>query len=350
LSRSRANSGQGKSSGLERNDILPFLEESVKIFDREMKEYSKFREIAEHTARWVYGGKAAPPQFKILDDKPLGRGTYGKVDRAQEASTGQQYALKRIATGSGSSQVSSADWVKNEINIMRKLTHHHITTLAFSTQDHQGFSLYILPVAECNLGDFLERSTKSGKYTEKQAYMWFGCLVSALDYAHRSGVVHKDIKPANILIDKNGDRILLTDFGLAKDLSAHGITRTTGPLIVGTPKYLAPECTPEGERTDSVDIFALGCVYAEILSSLAGRLLGEFDKERLEWGGVEFRCCLKDVKHWLKQKDFRSEGKKHRIVGQTCDMLAVDAIDRPKAADILEKFSIDGLRCASCPR
>lgn len=349
LSILRANSSSGKKNALEKDDIRPFLEESVDLFNRAKKECSKLREVVEQTARLVDRDKAAPPQFKKLGDTTLGRGTFSKVDRVQEVSTDQRYALKRITTGPGSSQVASDAWVKNEMRIMRRLSHHHITTLAYSTKDNQGFSLYIMPLAECNLHDYLEHSTNRGKYTEKQTYTWFGCLIAALDYAHRSGIKHKDIKPANILIDEKGERIFLTDFGLAKDFSDHGVSRTTGPLIVGTPKYLAPECTPEGERTESVDTFALGCVYAEILGSLSGQPLGEFDRKRNEWGGVEFRYCLGKLKHWLnEQKDIRNEGTKNRVLMQTQDMLAEDAIDRPKAAYISEKLT--SLRCARCPR
>ena len=338
-----------ESGVLERDDILPYFEESGELFGQARKEYEKIREIAQQVADFVQNKKTAPPQFERLSDKPLGSGTYGKVYKVREISTGQLYALKRIAAGSGSSQVSSDDRVRNEMKVMRKLSHHHITTLAYSTKDRQGFSLYILPVAECDLGAYLETHVKNSKYTQKQIYAWFGCLIGALDYAHRNGIKHKDMKPGNILIDESGERIMVTDFGLAKDFSAQGTSRTTGPVVVGTPKYFAPECTSDGERTEAVDVFALGCIYAEILSYLGGQSLTEFDKKRKGWGGVEFRDSLEDVKRWLKkQKDMQNE-KKNRIVTQTLDMLAEDVDERANAPEVCEKLTnAAGLRCARC--
>lgn len=250
----RANYGLGKSNGL-RDDILPFLEESVNQFNHSKKDYSKARALVEQVA-WKFRDQAVPPQFTKPYDRSLGRGTYSTVNKVQEVSTGQLYALKRIPAGAGSSQVSSFDRVMNEINIMRKLSHHHITTLGYSTKDNQGFNLHIFPVAECDLGEFLRgqhhlfdylKPTTRHERSEKMIYKRFGCLISALDYAHRSDIKHRDLKPSNILIDEKGERILLTDFGLAKDFSDHGVSRSTGPLIIGTSKYLAPECTPEGE-------------------------------------------------------------------------------------------------------
>ncbi|MCJ1285521.1 hypothetical protein MMC26_004861 [Xylographa opegraphella] len=339
-----------RSKRLEKKDFQFFLDTSVNLFEERKKEYIKLGEVVRQTARWVYKDKATPPQFTILVDRPLGRGTYGKVDTVKEVSTGQLYARKRLMAGPGLSQVFSVDRVWNEINIMRRLVHHHITTLAFSTKDDQGFSLYILPVAECNLGNFLKTSKQSGTYTNAQVYMWFGCLIGALDYAHRCGVVHKDIKPENILIDDEGERVLLTDFGLAKEFS-DGVSRTTGPLIVGTPKYLAPECQEHGDRTESVDVFALGCVYAEILSFLSGQALESFDETRRGWGGEPFRCCLEDTKRWLnKQKDVRKESNHNRIISQTRYMLSAEEVDRPSAGDVSGNLTGDGLRCAKCSR
>ena len=297
---------------------------------------------------WIQSQGAAVAQFISIGDRPLGAGTYSEVYKVQEISTNQQYAHKRISAGPGASQISSIDLVKNEVNIMRKLSHHHIATLAFSTRDNQGFNLYISPVAQCSLHDYLDKSDRSGTYEYAQVFRWVGCLVSALDYAHRNGIKHKDIKPANILIDENGERILLTDFGLARDFSAHGASQTTGPVIVGTPKYFAPECTPEGERTEAVDVFALGCVYAEILSSLGGQTLTDFDERRRGWGSVEFRSCLDKLNIWLLEQ--RTEDRKHRVVNQVQDMILRDAKHRPLAADLLEKFTGRGLRCARCPR
>jgi serine/threonine-protein kinase len=91
-------------------------------------------------------------------------------------------------------------------------------------------------------------------------------VASALDAAHASGLVHRDVKPANILIGDPGIRVYLTDFGVAKQAAAPGLTRTGS--FVGTVQYCAPEQI-EGKEVDSrTDVYALGCV---LFHCLAGR-------------------------------------------------------------------------------
>ena len=332
--------------------IMRYARLSIERFEEEKRDYVRLRKVVKQTAHWVGGHNAAPAvNFQRTEDRPLGRGTYGKVYKVREVSTNQVYAHKRITVGSGSSQISSSDMVANEMNIMRKLSHHHITTLAFSTKDSQGYSLYILPVAQCSLGDYLNHFAKYS-YNKSQVQRWCGCLSGALDYAHRNGVKHKDIKPTNILIDENGDRALLTDFGLARDFSESGVSRTSGPHVVGTPKYFAPECTPTGERTKAVDIFALGCVFAEILNAMAGRSQEEFNKIRRGWGSEEFRNCLDEVRAAVnKQVDaFKYGNDKSPIASQTFDMLARDAYWRPTAENVHGRFEDFHLHCDKCER
>jgi serine/threonine protein kinase len=156
------------------------------------------------------------------------------------------------------------------MGIMRKLNHHHIATLAFATQDSQGFCLYITPLAECDLGGYLRLENDRPRHHKEKVWKWFGCLLGALEYAHRNKVKHKDIKPENILIDEDGSRVYLTDFGLSRDFSNLGNSMTTRSPPLGTRMYFAPECISDGKRTTAVDIFALGCVFAEILGAIGG--------------------------------------------------------------------------------
>ena len=95
-------------------------------------------------------------------------------------------------------------------------------------------------------------------------------IASALGAAHRRGLVHRDVKPANVLItaDEGEDHAYLTDFGVAKALeSTGGVTRTGA--IVGTPDYMAPERLEDGVGDGRSDIYALGCV---LYQTLTGRL------------------------------------------------------------------------------
>ena len=103
------------------------------------------------------------------------------------------------------------------------------------------------------------------------------CMAAALDAAHRAGLVHRDVKPGNILITPDG-RVLLTDFGIAKGLGATGDDLTTANVMMGTAKYLSPEQV-RGKKLDGrADLYSLGLVLYECL---AGRVpfLGETDTD-----------------------------------------------------------------------
>ena len=345
-----------ETNALDDTNIEPFLSESGRKFDEKMKKYTELRNLAEQIHEVSSGHQAAPSEFQKLSDTPIGQGTFGEVWPVEDKSSRDRFAVKIIITGPGSSQVSSNEAVANEVQIMKKLSHHHITTLALWAREGNVHSLYMRPLAQCNLHDYLTYSPKCDKYETTRVYTWFSCLVGALDYAHRCGIKHKDIKPANILIDEDGNRILLTDFGLAVDFSKSGISRTTGPFVVGTSKYHAPECTTTGERTEAVDIFALGCVYTEIMRRLDGKLPEEFEEMREGWGGASFKQCLDGLRKWLmeqkeKEGNEKKQGNEKRvgISKETRAMLSKDATDRPTARDVREAFNRVGLRCDRCP-
>ena len=80
-------------------------------------------------------------------------------------------------------------------------------------RDTAEYRLYILPVAKQSLREYL-KDPSFIKYLPSQVFRWFGCLAGALDYAHRNDIKHRDIKPGNILIADEGNKILLSDFGL----------------------------------------------------------------------------------------------------------------------------------------
>lgn len=334
---------------LPQEHIEKLFEETKNRFNANKEEYAKLLEITEQAVRIAQGQEVAAPQFTKLE--ALGRGSFGAVHKVKEISTGQAYAWKRIAVGPGQSQASTEDDVKKEIAILRKLSHHHIATLAFSTRDKQAFNLYILPVAECSLESVLGLGREVGKYRDTQIYKWFGCLPSALAYAHRRDIKHKDIKPANILIDSKGDRVLLTDFGLAFDFSDRGSSRTTGSRIVGSPRYLAPECRDNKERTKAVDVFALGCVFAEIIAFLIGLSPEDFDSKRRDWGGEAFRDSVSGVTDWLttiKSEDSRHRNNLMKISKLTKKMLIEDLDRRYTAASVSNQLDHDDVCCACC--
>jgi serine/threonine-protein kinase len=92
-----------------------------------------------------------------------------------------------------------------------------------------------------------------------------GTVAEALDYAHSEGVLHRDIKPGNILLD--GERVLVCDFGVARAVEmAAGESISSSGLVLGTPAYMSPEQAIGGRVDNRTDVYALGCVVYEMLS------------------------------------------------------------------------------------
>ena len=175
----------------------------------------------------------------------LGTGTYGEVSVVVEPTSKTFYAQKSIRIRDrhdARAKEVIEQQVKNEVTIMQRLRHHHIASVLFYVRDVSAFSLIMLPVADYDLRQFLEDKCIQAKYPSnelKQIDNWFGCLVSALAYAHEQQIKHEDIKPSNILIKEY--RPYLADFGSAKDFSHLETSASTAQMIAGTPVYWPPE-------------------------------------------------------------------------------------------------------------
>ena len=342
-------------------DVDPCLEKSLTVFNRCRDLYITSRLVATEVVRSLGSHETVPSaSTEFVDIKPIGsRSTYSEVHAVREKGTGIIYARKKIPSSTSASSLTSPEAVINEINIMQKLSHHHIAILAFASKDDYGFNLYILPCAECDLGHYLALSNNQYRYDKALAFQWFGCLLAALDYAHRNKVKHRDIKPENILIDNKGKRVFLTDFGLSRDFSNFENSMSTGSTPAGTGSYFAPECKTAGQRTTAVDIFALGCVFTEILGAMEGHSRETFKQKRRTWnkdhtpGGEHFRGCLDKIRRlWLHDLKGRfpdeDENGTPLIIRETKRMLTEEAEDRPNASSVLLHLKDAKYRCNKC--
>ncbi|KAM7198883.1 Protein kinase-like domain containing protein [Naviculisporaceae sp. PSN 640] len=149
-----------------------------------------------------------------------------------------------------------------------------------------GIAMY--PPARYNLRELMERISNSHNHNEKRKAMrnmhgYFGCLSQAVTYLHKSDVQirHKDIKPANIVIDENGIP-LLTDFGLSKHFE---VGKDSDGPTAKTVKYAEPEAVREMGRNMRSDIFPLGCVFLEMATVLLG-LAPAYAEQRLSGGAI----------------------------------------------------------------
>ncbi|MFC1574748.1 serine/threonine-protein kinase, partial [Gemmatimonadota bacterium] len=191
----------------------------------------------------------------------IGQGGMATVYVAQDLKHDRRVALKvlrsELTAGLG------AERFVQEIGIAAKLSHPHILPL-FDSGEADGLLYYVMPYVE---GESLEdRLARDGRMPSEEAIRLTDQVASALAYAHERGVVHRDIKPGNILLA--GDQAVVADFGIARAVAEATTDRLTGSgTVVGTPAYMAPEqALGDGSVDGRTDVYALGCVVFEMLT------------------------------------------------------------------------------------
>jgi len=192
-------------------------------------------------------------RYEILE--PIGLGASSTVFKARDTLIGRIVAIKTLQAG-----LNDNAWRErfmSEARIVGQLSHPRIVKLHDMGIDETSGAPYL--VMEFVVGETLEKHLAAKKPQLQQVYSWGAALARALAYAHEQGIIHGDIKPANIMINQDG-RVMLTDFGIAR-FAAH-ITQAGG--LRGTPAYLSPEQI-EGKPTDGrSDIFSLGIVLYQL--------------------------------------------------------------------------------------
>jgi serine/threonine protein kinase len=192
-------------------------------------------------------------RYEILE--PIGLGASSTVFKARDTLIGRIVAIKTLQAG-----LNDNAWRErfmSEARIVGQLSHPRIVKLHDMGVDENSGAPYL--VMEYVVGETLEKHLAAKKPELQQVYSWGAALARALAYAHEQGIIHGDIKPANIMINQDG-RVMLTDFGIAR-FAAH-VTQAGG--LRGTPAYLSPEQI-EGKTTDGrSDIFSLGIVLYQL--------------------------------------------------------------------------------------
>jgi len=192
-------------------------------------------------------------RYEILE--AIGLGASSTVFKARDTLIGRIVAIKTLQSG-----LNDPAWRERfmaEARIIGQLSHPRIVKLHDVGIDETSGSPYL--VMEYVVGQTLEKHMAASKTDFQQACSWGAALARALAYAHEQGIVHGDIKPANIMINQDG-RVMLTDFGIAR-FAAHVSQVVT---LRGTPAYLSPEQI-EGKPTDGrSDLFSLGIVLYQL--------------------------------------------------------------------------------------
>ncbi len=201
-------------------------------------------------------------QYEIM--RLLGRGGMGAVYLAREQALDRLVAIKVLPPEERSARTRKR--FQREARTAARLTHPNIVPL-HTFGEVEGMLYYVMAhVQGESLGD---RMRREGKIAEAEARAILAEIADALDYAHHEGVVHRDIKPGNILIVDESGRPMLTDFGIARRQAA-GDTITETGVVVGTPHYMSPEQALGEKHLDGrSDLYSLGVVGYQLLT---GRL------------------------------------------------------------------------------
>ena len=192
----------------------------------------------------------------------LGEGDFGAVYRAYQTSVGREVAVKVIRPEYANRPVFVRRF-EAEAQFVAQLEHPHIVTLYDYWRDPDGAFLVMPLLSGGSLADALRR----GPWNLGPALRLLEQVGSALSYAHRNGIVHRDVKPGNVLLDEEGNAYL-SDFGIASR-----VTDEVGGLLTSSLAYLAPEELRGEPLTPTSDIFALGVLVLELLTGVrpAGR-------------------------------------------------------------------------------
>jgi serine/threonine protein kinase len=223
--------------------------------------------------------------------------------------------------------------LQEEIQILKRLNHHHTVRYMGSYTSPTVLGLIMTPIADLDLAQYLELANASD-YVELRTF--FGCLATGLDYLHQSMVRHKYIKSRNVRVH-NG-KVLFADFGLSLDFSEADGDTTVSMVNGMTPRYCAPEVADCLPRRKSADIWSLGVVFLEMTTILTGNDI-DFMRNFFLTHGTEVDFVYKNIpglsdhlaelrKLAPKQVDFPLQW----IEG----MLQVDPRDRPHAASLVD--------------
>ncbi len=194
--------------------------------------------------------------FRILQQ--IGEGGMAKVYKAYQPSMERYIALKVLPSHYAEDPQFIERFIR-EARTIAALEHRNILPV-FDFGEQDGITYMAMRYVE---GGTLKELLNKGRLTMHDILDLLVQICSALDYAHRRGVIHRDVKPSNVILDSEGAAYLM-DFGIAKVLGKSGDLTATGAAI-GTPAYMAPE-QALGEKVDScTDIYALGVVLYEMV-------------------------------------------------------------------------------------
>jgi serine/threonine protein kinase/tetratricopeptide (TPR) repeat protein len=196
-------------------------------------------------------------RYQLL--RVLGQGGMGAVYQARDQELDRVIALKVIRPELAGNP-SILQRFKQELILSRHVTHKNVVRI-YDMGEADGTKFITMEYVHGE--DLRGVLTRDGKLESRPAVEIVQQICRALDAAHAEGVIHRDLKPQNVMVDRQG-RVVVMDFGLARSLEAPGMTQTGA--LVGTLEYMSPEQAMGAELDQRSDLFALGLIFFELLT------------------------------------------------------------------------------------
>ncbi len=212
-------------------------------------------------------GSVAPsvPGLEVI--RLLGRGTMADVHLAREPELGRLVALKVLRPDAVSADPAARARFEREARALASLSHPNVVQVHRFGHASDGRPWLVMQYVKGR--SLAERLDAGGPLPPAEAREVLSSVAAALAAAHRHGIVHRDVRPANVLLEEDTGRVLLTDFGIARPLASARFRAprlTATGQVVGDPSYRTPEALRGEELTEQADVYGLGVLGYEALS------------------------------------------------------------------------------------
>ncbi|KAJ3108958.1 Ribosomal protein S6 kinase beta-2 [Phlyctochytrium planicorne] len=199
------------------------------------------------------GHRVGLEDFDLL--QVIGKGAYGKVYLVRKKRTGRLFAMKVLRKASITLHTKTAEHTQNERSILEQIQHPFIVKLWYAFQTP--VKLFLI-LGYASGGELFTHLANEKMFSEDVAAFYIGELLLALEHLHSLGIIYRDLKPENVLLDHEG-HVVLTDFGLSK------VALETN-TICGTTEFVAPEVLNSSEYSYAVDYWSLGVMLFDMLT------------------------------------------------------------------------------------